>query len=123
MLGQYADRTDFVPRHEHQHAHAHGTHRDGVPVKVRSDLVAFTRADCMALGTPRLEKLSAALSVTYGGSLCENKLPKGVYGRDTHRELEALLLKGVTSKGKKGWLDERDDGWNVGDSRARTSTF
>jgi len=57
-----------LPRHEHQHAHAHKTHGNGVPMKVRSDFVAFTRADCMALGTTRLEKLSTALSVTYDGS-------------------------------------------------------
>ena len=37
-------------------------------MKVRSDFVAFTRADCMALGATSLEKLSTALSVTYNRS-------------------------------------------------------
>lgn len=36
-------------------------------MKVRSDFVAFTRADRMALGAARLEELSTALSVTYAG--------------------------------------------------------
>ena len=40
--------------------------RDSVPVKVRSNFVGFTRADCMALGTARLEELSTGLRVTYG---------------------------------------------------------
>jgi hypothetical protein len=56
-----------LPRHEHQHAHVRRRHRDSVPMKVRSDFVAFTRADRMALGAARLEELSTALSVTYAG--------------------------------------------------------
>ena len=36
------------------------------PVKVRSDFVTFARADRMALGTARLEKLSTSLRVTFG---------------------------------------------------------
>jgi hypothetical protein len=58
-----------LPRHKRQHAHthAHRTHRDGIPVKIRSDFVAFARADRMALSATRLEKLSTALSVTYDG--------------------------------------------------------
>lgn len=35
-----------------------------VPVKVRSDFVAFASPESMALGTARLEKLSTSLSVT-----------------------------------------------------------
>lgn len=55
-----------LPRHKHQHAPVHRRHRDSLPMKVRPDFVAFARADRMALGAARLEKLSTALSVTYG---------------------------------------------------------
>ena len=90
-----------LPRHEHQHAHAHKTYGNGVPVKVRSDFVAFTRADCMALGTTRLEKLSTALSVTYDRLSTRMSFRKGIYGHISYQERKALVLKGETEKGRR----------------------
>ena len=77
-----------MPRHEYQHAPVHRRHRDSVPMKVRSDFVAFARADRMALGAARLEELSTALSVTYAG-LDEVNFLESV--DITYREHKALL--------------------------------
>jgi hypothetical protein len=45
-------------------------------MKVRSDLVTFTRADRMALSTARLEKLSTSLRVTLCIIVYENRFPR-----------------------------------------------
>jgi hypothetical protein len=67
------------------------------PMKVRSDLVTFTRADCMALSTARLEKLSTSLRVTLCIIVYENRFPRA---RNAYRERKALLLDGVSEKEK-----------------------
>jgi hypothetical protein len=68
-----------------------------VPVKVRSDFVAFACAESMALGTARLEELSTSLSVTLWKSYEDSFLH---IFHVAYRERKASLLRNLTKNGK-----------------------